>query len=940
MTKKKLWIVVTAVCLCLAIVLVACGRKPQGETPIVTDPAETDGPVATAPASGTYTVELLSEGGMPLEGVGVYVYKDDTLADLVWFARTDASGIISFTGEAGNSAVAVLENVPNGYQVDASYPLTGETTQIVLVSAMLSEDELEGVSLSLGDMMYDIAVTTADGTEYKLSELLEEKDAVVLNFWYLECQPCRAEFPYLQEAYEAYSDKIEILALNPINTDEAAIAAFQEEFGLTFPVAACNPKWQEALGMTAYPTTVVIDRYGTISMIHTGSIPDADMFKTIFEYFVSEDYQQGEAEDLDTILEEAEDLAYQMSIGTADNPDEFSGVSSRKITVPAGEKYYCNMYKVSKLYLTINDPDAYVIYNGKTYKANGGSVSLTLTADDTRTSVQLIIGNSGEELKEFTMKFGMPSGTQSNPYSMKLGTFTVKAAAGNNQGVYYTYKCKQSGTIVARCLSATSGVKYDLTLYNLSTYALRNLQGDALVDDEGYRVVTMKVNKGDTLQFSAGALPDGSGNYPAVKLKVDVNYTTDENLLQPEQEQVETTTYAVTVTDENRQGIPGVQVYLVAENVTSDENTSEETTTEETTGEETTGETTVTTTQLTTDENGVAAGKLVPGNYSVVLKLPAGYDAKTKEFKLSAENPMASIKADKVEMGDRPHKDLVNVGIAYYVEQGENQLELAHSELTEIYNYFIFEPTETGLYQVTTLEENAKVSNWATSNYPYNASSDMVNNSFEINVKELIDGLGYVVGVSGAENCTLVITRIGDPKWDVSDEPWSEDWKEGLSEPPTKKFKLSSGGKKLTYVDLESTAKVVFNSADGYYHLNSKNGPVIYVNLGANAPYISMYDMLGYSGNGGGAQNLTRYFYDEEGNFIKKEMYTDWMRPYIENRDATYDVYPLTDTLMYMLQNGGEQFGWWDSESSVYKFSDIDLNEEIAWMFACCYIPK
>ena len=913
MTKKNFWIVAIALCLVFSTLfgLIACGRQTD---PVATDPStEPSVPAGTSPASGTYTVELLSEGGMPMEGIGIYVYTDETLADLVWFAKTDAEGKITFTGNAGNSAVAVLENVPDGYQVDACYPLTGETTQIVLASAMMSADDLTGVTFELGDMMYDLSLTTADGTVYQLSELLKEKTAVVLNFWYLECQPCKLEFPYLQEAYEKYSDQIEVLAMNPVNEDADAIEAYRQENGLTFPMAPCSPTWAEAMGLTAYPTTVVIDRYGTISMIHKGSIPDTEIFEAIFKYYVAEDYQQGQSSDLDTILKEAEEKAYEMTIGTSDNPDEFSGESSHKITVPAGEKYYCNVHKVSKLYLTISDPDAYVIYNGKTYRANGGSVSLTVTSEDVRTPVQLVVGNSGEELKEFTMRFSMPSGTQSNPHSLKLGTFTVNVAAGNNQGVYYKYKCKESGTIVAKCLSATSGVAYDLTLYNLDTYALRNLQGDNQVDKDGNRVVTIKVNKGDDLLFSAGSLPDSSGYYPAAKLKVDVNYTTDETLLEEEGEKVETKTYAVTVTDENRKGISGVQVYLAAEEETK---------------------------QLTTNEFGVAAADLVPGTYNAVLKLPVGYEAKTTELVLTEAIPTVSVKADAVEVTGREYKELVNVGVAYYVELGENLVELTYSSLADVYNYFIFEPTEPGLYQVTAADEDVILTNWATTAYPYNASADIENNTYEINVKNIIENQGYVIGIVGPEDCTLVITRLGDATLDETDADWSEDWQKDLPKPPTKAFKLSSGGSKLTYVDLESDAKAVYNESDGYYHLNSKNGPIVYVNLGPDAQYISLYDMLGFNGDGGGAQNLTRYFYEEDGTFIRREKYTDWMRQYIEMRDSKYDVYPLNDALIYMIQNGGEQFGWWDPESPVYKFSEIDLNEEIGWMFACCYIPK
>ena len=86
---------------------------------------------------------------------------------------------------------------------------------------LLSEDELDGVTFKRGDVFADMSVTTPDGITYKISELLKEKKAVVINFWYLNCGPCKMEFPYMQEAYEKYKDDIEILAVNPYDGTDA-----------------------------------------------------------------------------------------------------------------------------------------------------------------------------------------------------------------------------------------------------------------------------------------------------------------------------------------------------------------------------------------------------------------------------------------------------------------------------------------------------------------------------------------------------------------------------------------------------------------------------------------------------------------------------------------------------------------------------------------------
>lgn len=157
---------------------------------------------------------------------------------------------------------------------------------------LLSVDELDGVTFKRGDVFADMSVTTPDGTTYKISELLKEKKAVVLNFWYLNCEPCKMEFPYMQEAYEKYKDDIEILAINPYDGTDATVKEFQQQSGLTFPMAVGDAKWAEYMGITAYPTTVVIDRYGIVSFKHTGMITETEEFNKLFEFFTAEDYEQ------------------------------------------------------------------------------------------------------------------------------------------------------------------------------------------------------------------------------------------------------------------------------------------------------------------------------------------------------------------------------------------------------------------------------------------------------------------------------------------------------------------------------------------------------------------------------------------------------------------------------------------------------------------------
>lgn len=149
-------------------------------------------------------------------------------------------------------------------------------------------DRLTG-PIALGDTMPELTVTTADGENLVLSQLLQQKKLVVLNFWYADCIWCIREFPVMEASYQNYKQNVEILALNPYDSPEN-IAAFQKERSLSFPMASCSRDLTMAFGISGYPTSVVIDREGTVCMIHPGAITDVRVFDKLFETFTAPNY--------------------------------------------------------------------------------------------------------------------------------------------------------------------------------------------------------------------------------------------------------------------------------------------------------------------------------------------------------------------------------------------------------------------------------------------------------------------------------------------------------------------------------------------------------------------------------------------------------------------------------------------------------------------------
>lgn len=271
--------------LCLALVmlltLVSCKGEAEAE---MTD----------------FTVTLKTEGGMPFEDLTLRVYAMDNTSDLVWGGSTDKEGRITFQGEAGKLYLINPEAIPEGYEISGSLAVSEPESELIF-KAVMPKDQLSAKSFGLGDVMTDFTLVDTDGTSHTLSELLKEKKAVVLNFWFLGCEPCRMEFPFMQEAYEECKDSVEILAINPYDGTNETVSDFKSEMGLTFPCVSGEESWQSAMSLSSYPTTVIIDRYGMIASVHKGAITSKEEFVNIFEYFTADDYVQGAVRNISEI---------------------------------------------------------------------------------------------------------------------------------------------------------------------------------------------------------------------------------------------------------------------------------------------------------------------------------------------------------------------------------------------------------------------------------------------------------------------------------------------------------------------------------------------------------------------------------------------------------------------------------------------------------------
>lgn len=116
------------------------------------------------------------------------------------------------------------------------------------------------------------ALLTRAGSSIDLDELRGQ--VVMINFWASWCGPCRQEFPILDQIYRKYRPMGFTLVAVNVESDRADAERFLAGTPVTFPVAwDADNKVSSAYGVSAMPTTLIVDRKGQVRWVHLAYKP-------------------------------------------------------------------------------------------------------------------------------------------------------------------------------------------------------------------------------------------------------------------------------------------------------------------------------------------------------------------------------------------------------------------------------------------------------------------------------------------------------------------------------------------------------------------------------------------------------------------------------------------------------------------------------------------
>ena len=148
----------------------------------------------------------------------------------------------------------------------------------------------DDIGVKPGEAFPDFTVSLTEGGTATLSELLKEKDLVVLNIFASWCGPCEVEFPEMEKSYQAHSDRMVILSLSGDPADTMQIISdYKVSHKLSFPMGLAGNAL-DFLNISGFPTTIFITKDGTVGFIKVGAFVTEGAFEEKVATFLSDSY--------------------------------------------------------------------------------------------------------------------------------------------------------------------------------------------------------------------------------------------------------------------------------------------------------------------------------------------------------------------------------------------------------------------------------------------------------------------------------------------------------------------------------------------------------------------------------------------------------------------------------------------------------------------------
>ena len=100
---------------------------------------------------------------------------------------------------------------------------------------------------------------------------------VVIDFWATWCAPCEFQIPVLNQLYERYRDRVEVIGIAVDAGGREAVAPYAVEQRIAYRVLLGDEELAQRYGALGFPTLYVIRADGRIESSHVGLVEPQEL---------------------------------------------------------------------------------------------------------------------------------------------------------------------------------------------------------------------------------------------------------------------------------------------------------------------------------------------------------------------------------------------------------------------------------------------------------------------------------------------------------------------------------------------------------------------------------------------------------------------------------------------------------------------------------------
>lgn len=249
-----------------------------------------------------------------------------------------------------------------------------------------------------------------------------------------------------------------------------------------------------------------------------------------------------------------------------------------------------------------------------------------------------------------------------------------------------------------------------------------------------------------------------------------------------------------------------------------------------------------------------------------------------------------------------------------YLEVGTIEYE---TDTAYAYTALHIAPSEVGKYTITCEEQKIGIASYNDMWVMITPTADTVNtNTIEWECSSV--GQGIIIAVESGDGA-VAITVTQAPLEQKEEVQWT------IYENQVTPEAFTFTGDAATLLAVNTADSIVDSAvlgADGYYHLNAANGPILYAKV--KDSQMSLATVMDHG-------QLKEVVQDDNNNIISKTDFNTAVGEYIACADSKTSLYPLTIDLIEVFQRVGAYQGWYGNTGFVGG------TLEDAWMFACYY---